>query len=50
MADQRSGKAISNYVHPDSLTDREDDRLVDALKAIRDLRDRVRSDLSGELF
>lgn len=50
MTDQRSGKAISNYVHPDSLTDREDDRLVDALKAIRDLRDRVRNDLSGELF
>ncbi len=50
MTDQRQGKDISNYVHPDSLTDREDDMLVDALKAIRDLRDRVRSDLSGELF
>ena len=50
LADQRAGKAVSNYVHPGSLTDREDDMLVDALKAIRDLRDRVRSELSGELF
>jgi signal-transduction protein with cAMP-binding, CBS, and nucleotidyltransferase domain len=50
LADQREGKAVSNYVHPATLTDREDDMLVDALKAIRDLRDRLRSDLSGELF
>ncbi|MBT3369206.1 MAG: CBS domain-containing protein [Rhodospirillaceae bacterium] len=50
MVDQRGGKTISNYVHPDRLTDREDDRLVDALKAIRDLRDRLRSDLGGALF
>ncbi|MBC8241171.1 MAG: CBS domain-containing protein [Alphaproteobacteria bacterium] len=50
LADQGQGKAVSNYVHPANLTDREDDMLVDALKAIRDLRDRVRSDLSGELF
>jgi CBS domain-containing protein len=50
LADQGEGKAVSNYVHPTSLTDREDDMLVDALKAIRDLRDRLRSDLSGELF
>ena len=50
LADQRAGKAVSNYVHPSGLTDREDDMLVDALKAIRDLRDRVRSELSGELF
>ncbi len=50
LADQRQGKAVSNYVHPATLTDREDDMLVDALKAIRDLRDRLRSDLSGELF
>ncbi|MDA1099164.1 MAG: DUF294 nucleotidyltransferase-like domain-containing protein [Proteobacteria bacterium] len=50
LTDQRQGKAVSNYVHPASLTDREDDMLVDALKAIRNLRDRLRSDLSGELF
>ncbi|MBT6912550.1 MAG: CBS domain-containing protein, partial [Rhodospirillaceae bacterium] len=50
MADQRQGKEISYYVHPDSLTDREDDMLVDALKAIRDLRERIRSDLGGGLF
>ncbi len=45
LADQGQGKAISSYVHPTNLTDREDDMLVDALKAIRDLRDRLRSDL-----
>ncbi len=50
LADQRDGGEVSNYVHPGTLTDREDDQLVDALKAIRDLRDRVRSDLSGKLF
>ncbi len=50
LADQRQGEEVSNYVHPDSLTEREDDQLVDALKAIRDLRDRVRSELSGSIF
>lgn len=50
MTDQRGGRAISNYVHPGGLTDREEDMLVDSLKAIRDLRERVRSDLTGEIF
>ena len=35
---------------PDALTERETDMLIDGLKAIDDLRDRLRSEFSGEIF
>jgi len=50
MSQQRAGRPVSNYVHPDSLSRRERDMLVDSLKAIRSLRERLRSELTGELF
>ena len=50
IADFKAGKRVSNYVHPKTLTRRERDMLVDGFKAIRELRDKVRSDFTGEVF
>jgi len=50
MAQQRAGRKISNYVHPDDLSRRERDILVDSLKAIRSLRERLHAELTGDLF
>ena len=44
------GAEVSYYVPPDALTRREKDMLVDGLKAIRRLRDRVRAELTGAIF
>lgn len=50
MADQRAGIAVSNYVDPDGLSSRERDNLVQALKAVDRLRDRLRTELTGDIF
>jgi CBS domain-containing protein len=50
IADFRRGESVSNYVHPDNLSRRERDILVDSFKAINRLRDRVRSDFTGDVF
>ena len=46
----RGTGGTSNFVDPASLSERERDILVDALKAIRRLAERVRNELTGELF
>jgi signal-transduction protein with cAMP-binding, CBS, and nucleotidyltransferase domain len=46
----RDGMEISYYMSPDELTRREKDMLVDGLKAIRQFRDRVQAELSGNIF
>ncbi|MDD9924363.1 MAG: DUF294 nucleotidyltransferase-like domain-containing protein [Rhodospirillaceae bacterium] len=50
LADFRAGKAVTNYVHPDALSRRDTDILVDSFKAISRLRDRVRSEFTGDIF
>ena len=50
IAQYRATGTTNNFVAPESLSERERDVLVDSLKAIRRLADRVRSDLTGELF
>lgn len=50
IADFRIGKKVTYFVHPDSLTKRAKDHLVEAMKAIDRLRDRVRAELTGNLI
>jgi CBS domain-containing protein len=50
IKDFKAGKAVSNYVDPKSLTERERDILTDSLKAIHTLRERMRSEFTGEIF
>ena len=50
LADFRKGKRISNYVHPEALSRRDSDMLVDSFKAISRLRDRVRREFTGDVF
>ncbi len=50
VADFKAGRPVNNYVAPQSLSTRERDRLIDAFKAIANLRDRVRTDFTGDIF
>lgn len=50
LNDFRAGRAVGNYVHPDSLTEREKDILVDSLRAIDALRKRVHTEFTGDVF
>ncbi len=50
LKDYAAGKPVSNYVPPDSLTERERDILVEGFKAIRAVRKHLHSELTGELF
>jgi CBS domain-containing protein len=50
VAAAREGREVSYYVAPERLTRREKDMLVDGLKAIRRFRDRVRAELTGDIF
>jgi signal-transduction protein with cAMP-binding, CBS, and nucleotidyltransferase domain len=45
-----AGRKVGNYVHPDTLNERERDELVDAFKAIKRLLDRVRGEVTGDVF
>ncbi|MFQ5773630.1 MAG: putative nucleotidyltransferase substrate binding domain-containing protein [Kiloniellaceae bacterium] len=50
LADFRAGREVGNYVHPDRLSEREKDILVDSLKAIDALQKRVHSEFTAEVF
>lgn len=46
----KAGRPVGNEIIPATLTERERDMLVDSLKAVRELRARVRSEFAGEYF
>ncbi len=48
--DFAAGKPVGNYLHPRRMRKRERDLLIDSLKAIRMLAERVRLDFRGEVF
>jgi len=48
--DFKAGSRVSNYVDPGTLSRREKDMLVDSFKAIRTLRDRVKSEFTADIF
>lgn len=50
IADFEAGRAINNFVDPAELTEREIDVLKDGFRAINGLRDRLRAELTGEVF
>ena len=50
LADFAAGKPVGNYLHPRRMRKRERDLLIDSLKAIRTLAERVRLDFRGEVF
>ena len=50
IADFSAGAAVSNYVHPDTLSELESDKLVDAFKAIKSFRGLVHSEFTGDIF
>jgi len=50
IKDFQAGGRVSNYVHPDSLTEREKDILTDSFKAIQALRKRMQSEFTGNIF
>ena len=50
IADFKAGHPVGNHVHPDTMSERERDILVDSLKAIDGLRKRVAHEFTGEIF
>lgn len=46
----KAGRPVGNEVAPATLTQRERDMLVDALKAVRNLRLRIRAEFGGDYF
>jgi signal-transduction protein with cAMP-binding, CBS, and nucleotidyltransferase domain len=50
IVDFQAGRPASNFVDPASLTARELDLLKDGLRAINGFRDRIRAELTGEVF
>ncbi|MHA1599297.1 MAG: putative nucleotidyltransferase substrate binding domain-containing protein, partial [Alphaproteobacteria bacterium] len=50
LSDFQAGRTVGNYVHPDTLSKREKDILVDSLRAIDDLRKRVHAEFTGDVF
>lgn len=50
LADFRIGAPPGNFVDPDALARRERDGLIGALRAIDDFRQRVRAELTGEVW
>lgn len=50
IADFRAGKTPGYWLDPKTLKARERDLLVDGLRAIEDLRDRVKSEFTGAVF
>jgi len=50
LSDFRAGRAVSNYVRPDALSEREKDILVDSFKAIDHLRRTLHADFTGDVF
>jgi signal-transduction protein with cAMP-binding, CBS, and nucleotidyltransferase domain len=50
IKDFKDGRAVSSAVALATLSQREQDRLTDSLRAVRDLRERVRLELTAEIF
>ena len=50
LADFKAGRQVSNFVHPDELSEREKDILVDSLKAIDGFARRVHAEFTAEVF
>jgi signal-transduction protein with cAMP-binding, CBS, and nucleotidyltransferase domain len=50
LRDYAAGKPVSNYVPPESLTERERDILIEGFRAIRTVRRYLQSEMTGELF
>jgi len=50
LADFHAGRVVGNFVDPDTLTRRERELLVDALRAIDSLSKRVRAEVTGEVW
>ena len=50
IADYQSGRPLSSFVAPDSLTVRETQLLKQAFKGINDFRTHVRVELTSEIF
>jgi len=50
LHDFEAGRTVSNYVHPDDLSERERDMLVDSFKAIDALQKRVHAEFTAEVF
>jgi signal-transduction protein with cAMP-binding, CBS, and nucleotidyltransferase domain len=48
--DFQAGRRVSNFVDPASLTVREIDLLKDGFRAINEFRDRIRAELTGDVF
>jgi signal-transduction protein with cAMP-binding, CBS, and nucleotidyltransferase domain len=48
--DFKKGQEVSQYVDPDKISAREKDILIDSLRAIRALRNRVHSEFTGDVF
>jgi signal-transduction protein with cAMP-binding, CBS, and nucleotidyltransferase domain len=50
IADYRAGRPVSTFVDPAQLTDRESDLLKDGFREINAFRDRLKADLTGDVF
>jgi CBS domain-containing protein len=50
IRDYDAGRAIGNFVDPADLTERETDMLKDGFRAINEFRDRLRGELTGDVF
>ncbi len=50
IADFEAGRPASNFVDPDGLTARERDLLKDGFRAINAFRDRLKAELTGDVF
>ena len=50
VADFKTGRKVSNYVHPNTLSRRETDMLKDSMEAIDRLRKRIRSEFTADIF
>ena len=50
IADFKAGREVGNYVHPDTMSERERDILVDSLKAIDTFQERIHHEFTGEVF
>jgi len=50
IADYRAGRPVSNFVAPEKLTARESDLLKDGFREINTFRDRLKADLTGDVF
>ena len=50
IADFKAQKKVSNYVRPETLSERERDILIDSLEAIKELQARVKAEFTGDIF